>query len=313
MALKDQPYRPLYVDDFLSDEKLSLCSAESTGVYIRLMCLMHKSDEYGVILLKQKFKQNVKQVSNFACMLAKQMPYTSEEIELSLTELIDMEVIRIDCENEDRLYQKRMVKDGKISTIRALAGSKGGEVTQSKEKTLQKGIEEINDFALAKSEANSVIGIGTVIDNVNTIDSVPRVPKTKVIKPEAEPKPYQEIIDYLNQKAGTSFRYTSSKTQSLIDARLNDKYTVDDFITVIDKKTEEWIDSDMAKFLRPETLFSPKFESYLNQLKCNITKPTYQKPETYAERLRKYTEGLNNGQERNSDDAIDAEYTIPKF
>ena len=42
-------------------------------------------------------------------------------------------------------------------------------------------------------------------------------------------------------------------------------------------------------------------------------KSTYQKPETYADRLRKYTEGLNNGQERNSDDAIDAEYTIPKF
>ena len=58
MALKDQPYLPLYVDDFLSDEKLSLCSAESTGVYIRLMCLMHKSDEYGAVLLKQKFKQN---------------------------------------------------------------------------------------------------------------------------------------------------------------------------------------------------------------------------------------------------------------
>jgi len=113
------------------------------------------------------------------------------------------------------------------------------------------------------------------IDNEDDIDNVTKLPKTKVPKPEAEQKPYQEIIDYLNQKAGTSFRYTSSKTQSLIDARLNDKYTVDDFITVINKKTEEWIDSDMAKFLRPETLFSPKFESYLNQLKCNTSKSTY--------------------------------------
>ena len=43
MALRDQPYIPLYVQDFMTDEKLSECSAESTGVYIRVMCIMHKS------------------------------------------------------------------------------------------------------------------------------------------------------------------------------------------------------------------------------------------------------------------------------
>lgn len=40
MALRDQPYLPLYVLDFLVDEKLAYCSAESTGVYIRLMCIL---------------------------------------------------------------------------------------------------------------------------------------------------------------------------------------------------------------------------------------------------------------------------------
>ena len=34
---------------------------------------------------------------------------------------------------------------------------------------------------------------------------------------------------------------------------------------MIDKKYKEWKDSEMEKFLRPETLFSNKFESYLNQ------------------------------------------------
>ena len=43
MALRDQPYLPLYVQDFLTDEKLAECSAMATGVYIRLMCIMHKS------------------------------------------------------------------------------------------------------------------------------------------------------------------------------------------------------------------------------------------------------------------------------
>lgn len=75
MALRDQPYLPLYIQDFLTDEKLAECSAESTGVYIRLMCLFHKSDTYGKILLKQKYKQSDKQILNFASQVAKNLPY----------------------------------------------------------------------------------------------------------------------------------------------------------------------------------------------------------------------------------------------
>ncbi|MFA5407989.1 MAG: hypothetical protein WC343_04380, partial [Bacilli bacterium] len=96
MALRNQPYLPLYVQDFLTDEKLAECSAESTGVYIRLMCLMHKSEEYGIILLKQKDKQNSKQINNFAYKLAKQMPYSTEVIEQSLSELLEENVLILD-------------------------------------------------------------------------------------------------------------------------------------------------------------------------------------------------------------------------
>ncbi len=61
-----------------------------------------------------------------------------------------------------------------------------------------------------------------------------------------------------------------SKTQGLIKARLNEGFTVDDFKTVIDKKTEEWInDPKMRNYLRPETLCSNKFEGYLNQKVAN--------------------------------------------
>jgi uncharacterized phage protein (TIGR02220 family) len=73
------------------------------------------------------------------------------------------------------------------------------------------------------------------------------------------------IIDYLNQKAKTDFKHSSQKTRELIKARLNEKFTLQDFITVIDKKTNEWMNTEWQKFLRPETLFSNKFESYLNQ------------------------------------------------
>lgn len=78
-------------------------------------------------------------------------------------------------------------------------------------------------------------------------------------------KIYKNIIDYLNNKIGTSYRSNSSKTKSLIDARLNEGFTDQDFFLVIDKKYKEWINTEMEKYLRPETLFSNKFESYLNQ------------------------------------------------
>ena len=33
---------------------------------------------------------------------------------------------------------------------------------------------------------------------------------------------------------------------------------------MIDKKCSEWLGTDMEQYLRPQTLFGTKFESYLN-------------------------------------------------
>ena len=76
---------------------------------------------------------------------------------------------------------------------------------------------------------------------------------------------YSSIIDYLNLKANTKYRSSSNKTKSLIKARINEGYSEEDFKKVIDNKVSEWLNTDMEKYLRPETLFGPKFESYLNQ------------------------------------------------
>ena len=74
-----------------------------------------------------------------------------------------------------------------------------------------------------------------------------------------------EILDYMNTKLNTHYQTSSQKTQSLISARMNSGFTVDDFKKVIDIKYAEWKDTEYAKYLRPETLFGTKFESYLNQ------------------------------------------------
>jgi len=108
----------------MTDEKLIECSAESTGVYIRLMCLMHKSADYGTILLKQKDKQTGDFVTDFAIKLSRQMPYDIDVIARSLKELIEEKVISVEG---DVLRQKRMVKDAEKSDNKAQSGKKGME------------------------------------------------------------------------------------------------------------------------------------------------------------------------------------------
>jgi len=73
------------------------------------------------------------------------------------------------------------------------------------------------------------------------------------------------VIRYLNRRAKTSLKHSTQKTISTINARLKDNFTLEDFKKVIDIKSSQWFNTDMAKFLRPETLFGTKFESYLNE------------------------------------------------
>lgn len=78
--------------------------------------------------------------------------------------------------------------------------------------------------------------------------------------------PYQEIMSYFNQQAGTSYRASSKATQRLIKARSNEGFEVEDFKKVIDIKVTAWKnDPKMSQYLRPATLFGTKFESYLNE------------------------------------------------
>ena len=81
-------------------------------------------------------------------------------------------------------------------------------------------------------------------------------------------------IVYLNQVANKRYKFVD-KTKKFLLARFNEGYTLEDFKQVIDVKTEEWKDNpEFFKYLRPETLFGSKFDSYLNQKpKISKSKP----------------------------------------
>lgn len=90
---------------------------------------------------------------------------------------------------------------------------------------------------------------------------------------KAERIPYKEIIDYLNEQTGRRYSHKAAKNQDLIKARWNEGFRVDDFKQVIDTKVKDWSnDSKMNQYLRPVTLFSNKFDDYLNQVPVTKTK-----------------------------------------
>ena len=132
--------------------------------------------------------------------------------------------------------------------------SKCGSITNSKEN------QEENE---TKTKENQKENENKTHQDVNVIVNVNDNVDVNVKKISLEE--IKGIVKYLNIKSNSHYKYSTDKTQTLIKARIKDGFTLDDFKIVIDKKCEEWLGTDFEKFLRPETLFSNKFEGYLNQ------------------------------------------------
>lgn len=139
---------------------------------------------------------------------------------------------------------------------------------------------------LYEYEKNSLIGKSEVKNTLYIRDKSIEKEKENI----KEKISYEEIITYLNEKVGTHYKVSSEKTRDLIKARWNQGFRLDDFKKVIDNKVADWKnDNEMSKYLRPDTLFSNKFESYLNQVGGSGS--------DNPEWLNDYKENINDGVE----------------
>lgn len=96
----------------------------------------------------------------------------------------------------------------------------------------------------------------------NTMRNMPGNGKTAPVPRGA----FEEIIQDLNTLTGKSFKPKTKSTRQMIKARLNEGYTLEDFLKVHRKMFKKWRgDPNMVDYLRPQTLYRPSnFESYLN-------------------------------------------------
>ena len=243
----------------MTDEKLAECSPHATGVYIRIMCLLHKCERYGKFLLNQNYKQSSNQIFNFACNFARHLPYTTEEIERGLIELINNHVLYIEG---DYLCQKRMVKDGEISLKRVLAGSKGGNPNLKKSKVcLTKSPSKSSSKNEAKLQANS----DNEIDNdININDNIEN--KKEGLREEEKEKKkkltFSEDVEYLY----SLYPSKCPKRNMGTGKSSNDKKKLESLLKTMPKEELEFtIKSYVEESLRNDS-FLKNFSTLLNNL-----------------------------------------------
>ena len=228
------------VTDIFDDEKMllieSLPSADSIiVVWFKLLCLAGKNNNSGVFMLNERIAYTDEMLATIFRKDVNTVRFALKTFaDFGMVELVD-NVITIP-------------NWGKHQTLDAY------EKKKERDRLYQQKRREAQKLMISTSEKSS--------------DKSPDVVALEEDKEKEEDKDiniYSSIISYLNEKANTNYRISSSKTKTLIKARLNEGFVEDDFKTVIDNKTSEWIHTDMEKYLRPETLFGTKFESYLNQ------------------------------------------------
>ena len=124
--------------------------------------------------------------------------------------------------------------------------------------------------ATSAQQKKQTVANVAVSDNVNVCDSVSVNDNKKKASPSDE---IMTILKDLNNriKSKKGFSPSTQCNQSLIKARMSEGFTVENFITVNEKKVKQWLhDPEMSKYLRPATLYGNKFDGYLNEVVCDL-------------------------------------------
>ena len=99
----------------------------------------------------------------------------------------------------------------------------------------------------------------------------------------------QAVVEYLNERTGSRYRAASDNAKKHIGARIEEGRTLDDFCLVIDDRADAWMGNPpWDTYLRPRTLFGPKFDGYLE----NARRKKKQQASRQGERFRSAEELL---------------------
>ena len=236
--------------DIFDDEKILLIESLPDAyaiitVWFKLLCLAGKQNNSGVFMMG-KIAYTDKMLATIFRMKEATVTMALQTFEqFGMVEIIDG-VITIPNWNKHQTldsFEKKKERD------RLYQAERRANQRLLAQKSSDKSSDNRSTIARPSNDKSSSVAISDI-----------DIDKDK----EEDKEIYIHIVSHLNEKAGTNYKASSKKTQSCINARLAEGFTLDDFKTVIDKKSDEWIGTEFEKFLRPETLFGTKFENYLN-------------------------------------------------
>ncbi len=118
----------------------------------------------------------------------------------------------------------------------------------------------------------------------------------------------EQVIGYLNDFANRFFDPGALDTLQLIRDLLEQSWTVEDILLVVDYKCREWDGTNFQQYLRPQTLFGKNFESYLVEAQVHAERQCRpgrrpieglkqlhrMKVQQYQNEMKKQQEALNN-------------------
>lgn len=101
MSNKKYPAFLFYPESWLADNKLSLCSYQTKGVWIDLICRMHQSEKYGYLYVSNRYlkKDDVQKMLKIA---------DKKEFDEIWNELMVNEILK---EDEFGFYSKKLIEE----------------------------------------------------------------------------------------------------------------------------------------------------------------------------------------------------------
>ena len=243
------------VTNIFDDEKIYAIETLPDGlimevVWFKILCLAGKCNSSGFLTINNK------------------LAYTDEM--LAKVFRLDIGVVQRALDVFQKLEMIEMVDNAyMVSNWTKYQNNERLEQIKEQNRERQKRFRERQKLAL--EEKNNVTS--NVTNNVNcSISNSNSYINNK--DNDTDINTIKNIVSYLNKICNTRYRHNTESTKRHIRARLNEGFTEQDFYEVIDKKHAQWGgDPKMAEYLRPETLFGTKFESYLNQK--DVQKPTF--------------------------------------
>ncbi len=260
--------------DIFDDEKIRLIDAMPDRdailvMWFKLLTLAGKTNANGLVYIMEK-------VPTTDEMLATIFGRPLNTVRLALKVFSDLNMIEIkehinivnwekhqNVSGLERIKEQNKIRQRKFKEKKRLIKS---NVTSNID--IDKNIDIDIDYSTRDKDTIDTNSLGYIQENNIHNNNTCRVSDETAT---TDLSVFEIIINFLNKQSERSFRIDNKSTVRLINARLKEGYTVNDFKLVIKDKCSEWKDDPkMKQYLQPTTLFAPtKFENYLVKAKEN--------------------------------------------